>query len=195
MTQHGATHCDAPQNTTATHSNVPQGGTRQTPALQNNGTQHAAPQPNGGYRTPHNTAKCCTTQPTTQNTITRGMAQPAPGTTRHNLTPHNETPQHTLRHDPTPQPRVAIQPNAANAAQNDNTTMGRHATNHKQNAATQHDLTLPPMCRSSSTWLLLTDDKERHLCRAIQRANRIQETLTQRGRGMPPTNPVWCTHA
>ena len=51
------------------------------------------------------------------------------------------------------------------------------------------------MCRSSSTWLLLTADKERHLCRALQRANRIQETLTPRARGMPPTNPVWCTHA
>ena len=51
------------------------------------------------------------------------------------------------------------------------------------------------MCCSSSTWLLLTDDKERHLCRALQRANRIQETPTPRARGMPPTDPVWCTHA
>ena len=113
MTQHSATHCDAPHNTTATHSNVPQGGTRQKPALHNNGTQHATPQPNGSYTTPHNTARCCTTQPTTKNNIKRGMAQPAPGTTRHHLTPHNETTQHTLRHDATPQPRDVTQPNAS----------------------------------------------------------------------------------
>ena len=111
MTQHSATHCDAPRNTTATHSNVPQGSTRQKPALYNNGTQQATPQPNGSYTTPHNTAQYCTAQPTTKNNIKRGVAQPTPGTTRHHLTPHNETAQHTLRHDATPQPRDATQPN------------------------------------------------------------------------------------
>ena len=112
MTKDSATHCNAPHNSTATRSNVPQGGARQKPALHNNGTQHATPQPNGSYTTPHNTAQCCTAQPTTKNSIKHGMAQPTPGTTRHHLTPHNETTQHTLRPEATPQPRDATQPNA-----------------------------------------------------------------------------------
>ena len=113
MNQHSAAHRDAPRNTTATQRNVPQGGTRRKPALHNNVTQHAIPQPNGSYTTPHNTAQYCTARPTAKkNNTKRGMAQPTPGTTRHHLTPHSKTTQHTLRHDATPQPGDNTRPNA-----------------------------------------------------------------------------------
>ena len=120
MKQHSAAHRDAPRNGTAAQRNVPQGGTRQKPSLHNNVTQHATPQPNGSYTTPHNTAQYCTAQPTAKKKHkTRHCAVNA----RHHNTPPKTGKQHNTAHATT---------------RRNSTTTRRHTT---QRQPTQHNTT------------------------------------------------------
>ena len=162
--------------------------------------------PTTAHNMQHHNPTAATRHHTTQRNATQYDQQqkqhkPRHGTAsaRHRRTPPNAT-QRNSTADTTAQRNATItlrRTTKRRPTRRDKATRIRNAAPQTtiKKAATRRDVTPHLMCRSTPTWLLLTDDKERHLYRAIQQANMIPETLTPRARGMPPTNPVRCTHA
>ena len=162
--------------------------------------------PTTAHNTRHHNPTAATRHHTTQRNATQYDQQqkqhkPRHGTAsaRHRRTPPNATQRNSTAHTTTQRNATTTLRRTTQRPPTrcDKATRIRNAAPQTtiKKTATRRDLTPHLMCRSTSTWLLLTDDKERHLYRAIQQANKIPETPTPRARGMPPTNPVRCTHA
>ena len=160
--------------------------------------------PTTAYNTRHHNPTAATRHHTTQRNATQydqQQKQPKPrhgtASARHLRTPPNVTQRNSTAHTTTRRKATTTlrRTTQRRPTRRDKATRIRNAApqTKRKKAATRRDLTPHLMCRSTSTWLLQTDDKERHLYRAIQQANKILETPTPRARGMPPINPVRCT--